>query len=126
MNSFPTVLALIAVWGGLRLVGVDVSLPSVGGLVVIGISVASLIFEFYKSGDISLSGFKRDLGFSLAATVAGSVIMTVLVLRTEYGLEHLLVDGLVVIVILCDAWLGPVNSFRTAQRNFAAAVQPGH
>jgi hypothetical protein len=125
LNKVPSVLVLIAIWAVLRLAGVDVALPSIGGLILIALSVASLIFEFYKSGDIGFGAFKRDLAFSLAATIAGSVVMTVLVLRTEYGLEHLLVDGLVVIVILCDAWLGPVNSFRTAQRNFAAAVQPG-
>ena len=125
MRKLPSVLILIVIWAALRFAGVDVALPSIGGLALLGLSVGSLIFEFYKSGDIGLAGFKRDLAFSLTATIAGSVILTVLALRTEFALGNLLIDGLVAIVILCDAWLGPVNSFRSALRNFSGAVQQG-
>ena len=89
------------------------------GLAFIGLCVFVVIVEFFKSGDIRLGPFMLDLIFSVTAIVAGTALLTHIVMQPEPagGLPsfHYLLGG---VVLLVDAILSPFNSFRTALRNF--------
>jgi hypothetical protein len=89
------------------------------GLVFIGLCVFVVIVEFFKSGDIRLGPFMLDLIFSVTAIVAGTALLTHMIMQPAPagGMPgfHYILGG---IVLLVDAILSPFNSFRTALRNF--------
>ena len=85
------------------------------GLGFIGLCVFVVIVEFFKSGDIRLGPFFLDLVFSVGAVVAGTALLTQMVVQDGTPGFHYLLGG---VVLLADAILSPFNSFRTALRNF--------
>lgn len=110
----PWASLVCAAWAGIRLskyLALDLATPP--GLVLLCASLVALVVEFFKSGDVGLSEFIRDLTFALVTLAAGVVTITLLVQR-----DHVTVlDGIVFSVLVLDAWLSPINAFRTALRN---------
>ncbi len=95
------------------------SAGAVGGILVTITALAVLVAEFHKSGDISLNAFMRDTAYAVLATIVGTFAITKL---WESGQGLCLPDYLMSVVVLVDAWFSPVNSFRTALRNWSANV----
>ncbi len=116
IKRLPLSLILVVLWMITRMVGINFSIANVIGIILTVFCFIVLIFEFNKSGDITLHSFAWDLGFSILATVVNAVTITLLI--KEKGLFNLYVtDYLLSAVILCDAWLSPFNTFRIALRN---------
>lgn len=118
LKRIPWALLLVLLWAGGRYSGVNLGIDGFAIWVFVILSLITLVFEFYKSGDIMLRSFQADLI---------SAITTTLVLG--YGLclaqqDLQPVDLLVAFVVLTDAIVSPINSFRTALRNMQAAVGP--
>jgi hypothetical protein len=110
----PWATIVCAVWSAIRLghyLVLDLATPP--GLVLLCAALVALVVEFFKSGDVGLGGFIRDLTLALLTLVAGAVTLTLLVQR-----DHVTVlDGIVFTVLVLDAWLSPINAYRTALRN---------
>ncbi len=117
LKNLPLSLILVVLWLITRMSGVNFSIANTLGIILTILCFVVLIFEFNKSGDITLKSFALDLGFSILATVVDTVTMTLLI-RDKGGFNLFLTDYILAGVILCDAWLSPFNSFRIALRNF--------
>ncbi len=119
LRHVPLAFALILVWGAMRVSGLALTAGNpLTWLVVVG-SFVTLVLEFNKSGDISLKGFEKDQALSVPATFAVGMIGMWLWERGTWSI----LDAFVVIVVLIDGYLSPVNAFRTALRKFTAGVQ---
>jgi len=92
----------------------NINLSGTLGLVFVGLCVFVLIIEFFKSGDIRIGPFMMDLLFAVVALVAGTALITVMVLGEGMPSFHYILGSFVLIV---DAILSPYNAFRTALRN---------
>jgi len=115
LGRFPwSLLVVVAMWFGYT---TKADLSGTLGLAFIGFCVFVVIIEFFKSGDIRLGPFFVDLFFSVGAVVAGTALLTYMVIQGDGSLPgfHYLLGG---VVLLVDAILSPFNSFRTALRNF--------
>lgn len=121
LNRIPFVLLLILIWIGLRMGGLDVSAGSIAGIVLMVLCFIVLIIEFYKSADIGLRTFKLEM----AGTVLNTVLATFLVSRYVALNDIHTGDVFVMVVVLVDAWLGPVASFAMALRNVSANLGVG-
>jgi hypothetical protein len=118
-NAFvliPWASLVCAAWATIRLghyLVLDLATPP--GLVLLCAAIFALVVEFFKSGDVGLGAFIRDLTLALLTLAAGVVTLTLLVQR-----DHVTVlDGIVFTVLVLDAWLSPINAFRTALRNIS-------
>ncbi|MEK7650212.1 MAG: hypothetical protein AAB367_04640 [Patescibacteria group bacterium] len=115
-KRIPWALLLVLGWIMVRHSGVDLSVEGVAIWPFVGVSFVTLMAEFYRSGDIMILSYKLDQTFAVVATLV-----------LGYGLSlavqdpHVL-DLLVAAVVLADAIISPVNSFRTALRNMQAGV----
>lgn len=119
IKKLPLALILVAVWGAARLGGVDFSPATVSGIVVIMACFVVFTLEFIKSGDITLRSFGLDQAYAVLMIIVGTCVMTILV-RDAYA--PCVTDALIALLILCDGWVSPFNSFRTALRNWSAAT----
>jgi len=100
----------------MRYSGINLSPGGVPGMILLGVCIGVLMAEFYKSGDISLGGFGLDLAFVVVALIVATATTTVLVYGN--GWQQLgFADAMVLLITICDSWVPPYNSFRTALRN---------
>ena len=118
ITNAPLLLVTGIVWSTSKLSGVSTDTASFTGIGLILFSFATLVLEFFKSGDIGLRTFASDQAFSVAQTVLASVTLA-LVIRDRGFAAISLPDVVFAVVTLCDAWLSPFNSFRTALRNIS-------
>lgn len=128
-RNIPFVLALLALWVGIKLAGYNTSFVGPVGITLICVTFFVLFIEFFKSGDIGLKTFGLDTAFSVLQVIACTATVTYLITRSSWGVMSI-PDLLVCFTVLVDAWFSPYNSFRTALRNFAATTtapspQPG-
>lgn len=117
----PLPFIVLALWGIARWAGYDWPIGSVWSVGLIATCFIILMLEFFKSGDVALGSFKLDQLLSVVATVI--VVAAETLLWEHKGVST--VDFFVLAVILGDAYVSPVNSFRTAQRNIQAGVNTG-
>ena len=113
-NKVPWTFLII-----IYLVGAQVSqipLDGVPGFVLIGLGVFVLFAEFFKSGDIGLAVFMIDLVTSVIALVTATVLLCYLAWEMSQPLTFYHWFGYT--ILLGDAIFSPLNSFRTALRNF--------
>jgi hypothetical protein len=114
----PWASLVCVAWATLRLgsqVALDLATPP--GLILMCCALVALVVEFFKSGDVGLGEFIRELTLALLTLAAGVVTLTLLIQRGHVTV----LDGIIFAVLVLDAWLSPINSFRTALRNFAHA-----
>ena len=114
----PFILALVVAWAVLRAVDAPLGLasPFAWGLVAAAYAVCAL--EFYKSGDVTIRSFEFDVGFSVSTTILASVLAYHFMSETGFRIPDLFVCAAVV----ADAYISPVNSFRSALRNVQAGI----
>jgi hypothetical protein len=115
-NNIPLVLVLTVLWSITKTTGVSTSITSVVGIILLLMTFSALAFEFFKSGDIGLKTFSVDTAFSIVQTIICTSTVSVLLGK---GLTPTIPDLILFAAVLLDAWMSPVNSFRTALRNFA-------
>ena len=113
IKLIPWVLILLVVWSIIRFAKVDLNQVISLGLFLLALVI--MVFEFFKSGDINLKAFGIDQLYSIIAIAFFCTIETILILK-NYPFQ--IVDILFGILVLADGWVSPVNSFRTALRNF--------
>lgn len=107
----PWLLVLIGIWLLIRDTPLSWS--------VAPIALATIMVEFYKSGDIGLRRFQFDLALAVLTLTAMTAILTHF---ATTGSFLPMPDLVVAAVVLADAWVSPVNSFRTALRNLQGNV----
>ncbi len=114
LRKFPWVFVLIAylVWAQMS----GTSLDGIPGYVFIGLAIAVLFVEFFKSGDINTLAFLLDQVFAILAVAVSTWLMSHL--YYVEGQAPSFYHWLGCAVVLGDAILSPLNSFRTALRNF--------
>ncbi|WP_417915265.1 hypothetical protein [Candidatus Electronema sp. JM] len=113
-NKVPWTFLII-----IYLVGAQVSqipLDGVPGFILIGLGVFVLFAEFFKSGDIGLAVFMIDMVTSVIALVTATVLLCYL--AWEMGQPLTFYHWFGYTILLGDAIFSPLNSFRTALRNF--------
>jgi hypothetical protein len=120
-KRIPSVLVVCALWAIAKFSGLDTGIASVAGVAVVLFAFVALAAEFFKSGDIGLGAFGLDTAFSVAQVAVCSANVTMLLAR---GYSLTIPDILLCVVVVCDAWFSPFNSFRTALRNWASPVGP--
>lgn len=113
-NRIPYTLLLIAYLLVVHVTGLD--MHGVAGFVFIGLCVIVLIVEFFKSGDISTGYFLSDIVFAVLAVVIATGLLSYLMFKL--GETPSFYHWLGYAVIIGDAVFSPLNSFRTALRNF--------
>lgn len=112
----PLVLIMVISWAIMRYSGINLDTGGGPGMTLLVVCIVVLIIEFFKSGDISLGGFGLDLLFVMVTLIIATATTTIIVYG--YGWQQLgFVDMMVLLVTLCDSWVPPYNSFRTALRN---------
>ena len=112
----PWASLVCAAWATIRLgryLELDLATPL--GLVLLCAALFALVAEFFKSGDVGLGEFIRDLTLALLTLAAGVVTITLLLQSDRVTV----LDGIILAVVVLDAWLSPINAFRTALRNLA-------
>lgn len=101
---------------------VDLSADGIGsilGYVYFGLGLVILFVQFFKSADISTTGFIVHLTGALLSMTVATVLMTLLLSRGEGEVQITFHYWYGCAIILADAVLSPFNAFRTAKRNFA-------
>ena len=98
----------------------EIPLDGVPGFVLIGLGVFVLFAEFFKSGDIGLAVFMLDVITSVIGLVAATVLLCYLV--WEMGQPLTFYHWFGYTILLGDAIFSPLNSFRTALRNFGVGA----
>jgi len=118
LRKTPLALVLVLAWISARTAGVDFSIVTPWAWMVAIASMVVSMLEFYKSGDIMIHSFKIDITCSVIATVIMSSGATYVWMSQNVYF----VDMFVVAVVLFDALVSPINSFRSALRNMQAGV----
>lgn len=101
---------------------IDLSADGLGrilGYVYFGLGLLILFVQFFKSADISSTGFIVHLTGALLSLVVATALMTLLLSQDGLGTKITFHYWYGCAIILADAILSPFNSFRTAKRNFA-------
>jgi hypothetical protein len=98
----------------------EIPLDGVPGFVLIGLGVFVLFAEFFKSGDISVAVFFTDVVTSVIALVAATVLLCYL--TWEMGQPLTFYHWFGYTILLGDTIFSPLNSFRTALRNFGVGA----
>ena len=123
IRKTPWALIVVLSYAIAKLLGAQLASGSIPGLIFIGAGLVALMLEFMRSADITVSTFKLDLAMSILALLICAVVTTcIFTLKLSFGF----VDAIIWAIVLADAWLGPVNSFKTALRNITTDVGIGH
>ncbi len=120
--KFPSALILTVLWAVSKFVSLDTSVSQPTGVALLILTFGSALYEFYKSADLSVSAFAADT----ACSVAQAIVATVTVV---YNLDYItLPDAILCLTVVADGIFSPVNSFKTALRNFGGegAHHPHH
>ena len=118
LKKVPTVLVLVVIWALVRFLGLATPMASVWAWILLIACFAAIVYEFYKSSDITVRSFAIDQAFSVG-TVAVVFTCATLIWR---GHSLYMIDVLVIATALIDAYLSPLNSFCCAQRNFQGGI----
>jgi hypothetical protein len=122
IGKTPWALIVVLSYAIAKLMGAQLVSGSIPGLVFISAGVIALILEFMRSADITVFTFKLDLAMSILSLLICAVVTTcIFTLKLPFGF----VDVIIWAIVLADAWLGPVNSFKTALRNITTDVGIG-
>lgn len=121
LKHLPTVLILVVIWMVTRLSGVDYSIANFLGIVLTILCIGALIFEFFKSGEITQKAFAFDLAFALLAVVLDIIVLTLLI-RDKGVFGLVITDYLLGGIVLVDAWLSTFNSFRGLSNKLAVTL----
>ena len=117
LKNIPYVTLVGAFWAVIRLKwwGSDIVLgySTSLGVVLLFLALGALLAEFWKSVDIREGSFGWDLAFALLTLGGGVYTITKLDERFDWDI----LDVLIFLVLVADAWLSPYMSFRTALRN---------
>ena len=101
---------------------IDLSADGLGrvlGYVYFGLGLLILFVQFFKSADISSTGFIVHLTGALLSLIVATALMTLLLSQADLASQITFHYWYGCAIILADAILSPFNSFRTAKRNFA-------
>jgi hypothetical protein len=115
----PYALILTVAWSVMKFINLNTSFDGVGA-VLVGLTFAAILAEFYKSSDIGVSAFGIDTGCSVLQVIVATITFTQ---KIDY---IFLPDILLGVAILADAWFSPFNSFKTALRNFGGGSDHHH
>jgi drug/metabolite transporter (DMT)-like permease len=85
----------------------------------IGVALAVLFIEMFKSGDVSAVAFFMDQFWAVLSVMLASALLTYLYFVE--GQEPNFYHWIGFAIIIADALLNPFNAFRTALRNFDVA-----
>jgi hypothetical protein len=117
LKNIPWVSLVGAIWAVIRLKwwGLDIVLGyhTSFGVVLLFLALGALVAEFWKSVDIREGNFFWDLTFALATLGGGVYTITILDQRAVWDI----LDILIFLVLVVDAWVSPYLAFRTALRN---------
>ncbi|WP_019896064.1 hypothetical protein [Hydrogenovibrio halophilus] len=94
----------------------QISLEGTPGYVFIGVAIAVLFIEMFKSGDISAMAFLLDQFWAVLNVALASGLLTFLYFVE--GVQPHFYHWAGFAIILADALLNPFNAFRMALRNF--------
>ena len=122
LNRVPWTLVLVLCWAGARSAGAQLAINSASGIIILIAAFGALVVEFMRSADITVARFKFELAMAVVAVGCASA-MTALLFTMHLGIT--LADIIVWIVVLVNAWVCPVNSFKTALRNITTDVGIG-
>ena len=118
----PWTLLLTLYLLGVYVTQIDMSsggLGSILGYVYFGLGLVILFVQFFKSADISTTGFIIHLTGALLSLAIATVLMTLLLSQENRATPITFHYWYGCAIIVADAILSPFNSFRTAKRNFA-------
>ena len=118
LSKIPWTLVIILYMVMVHFTGLNMS--GIAGFIFLGLCMAILFVEFFKSGDINAAGFLLDLSSAIFSLIIATVLMCYLYLTNEPNPTFFHWFGC--LIILGDAILSPFNSFRTALRNFGLGV----
>lgn len=118
LKKVPTVLVLVAIWALVRFLGLATPMASVWAWILLIACFAAIVYEFYKSSDITVRSFAVDLGFAVLAMAMVSISLTLL---WQYR-SWFLIDVIVFATAFIDGYVSPMNSFRCAQRNLQGGI----
>lgn len=121
VTAVPWSVSLIIYMVVVHFTGLNMDGPVGYGFV--GLGVAVLFVEFFKSGDINAAAFLIDILGAVLSVVVATVLMTYMYLATDSQPTFFHWFGCA--VILGDAVLSPFNAFRTALRNLGLGVSTG-
>lgn len=121
ITAVPWSVSLIVYMVVVHYSGLDMDGPVGYGFV--GLGVAVLFVEFFKSGDINAAAFLIDILGAVLSVIVATALMTYIYLET--GSQPTFFHWFGCAVILGDAVLSPFNAFRTALRNLGLGVSAG-
>jgi len=121
ITLIPWSLTLIAYMILVHVTGLDMS--GAVGYGFIGLGVAVLFVEFFKSGDINAAAFLVDIIGAVLSVVLATLLMAYIYLEMQQQPTFFHWFGCA--IILGDAILSPFNAFRTALRNLGLGVSAG-
>ena len=111
----PWNFLLIVLVIAMRYLKIDMTLGSIPSICVLIGAILVMVLEFIRSGDILFKNFIIDTSLSNLALIGSSWYVAYLVFK---GIPLHFVEYLAYAIIILDAWLSPINGFRTALRNF--------
>lgn len=94
----------------------QIPLEGTPGYVFIGVAIAVLFIEMFKSGDISAMAFLLDQFWAVLNVALATGLLTFLYFVE--GIQPHFYHWAGFAIILADALLNPFNAFRMALRNF--------
>lgn len=118
LGKVPWTLVIIFYMIVVHFTGLDMS--GVAGYIFLGLCMAVLFVEFFKSGNINAIAFLIDLSSAVFALILATALMCYMIWQLEQTPTFFHWFGC--IVILADAILSPFNAFRTALRNLGLGV----
>jgi hypothetical protein len=118
LASFPAAFILSVIWTIFKYTEVDTSIGETMGMILIVLTIIAMLFEFYKSADLSLRAFAIDNAFAVAQLILCTITMK------EFFPDNItLTDVVLYVCILADALLSPMNTVRTVGRDI---IGPEH
>ena len=119
LGKIPWTLVIILYMVIVHFTGLNMA--GIAGFIFLGLCMAVLFIEFFKSGNINAGGFLLDLSSAVLSLIIATVLMCYLYLSPGQP-NPTFFHWFGCLVILGDAILSPFNSFRTALRNFGLGV----
>lgn len=98
-----------------------VPMDGIVGYVFIGLGMAVIFVEFFKSGDTNSIVFLIDLLFAIIGIIVATVLLSFLIFVNQEIPNFFYWFGYA--IILGDAIISPFNAYRTALRNFGTQGQ---
>lgn len=113
-NKIPWMLTII-----LYLIGAEylqISMEGTAGYIFIGLAVAVLFLEVFKSGDVGTAAFLLDQFWAVLQVILATGLLSYLF--WVEGKDPSFYHWIGFVILIADALLNPFNAYRTAMRNF--------